>query len=53
VENYITLAEYKRDIIRLTTKLGVLEISGSGFEITVMKDKNIAITGKLNGLRLI
>jgi len=31
----------------------VLEISGSGFEITVMKDKNIAITGKLNGLRLI
>lgn len=53
VENYQALAEYKKDCIRLITRLGMTEISGSDFVITAMMDNNIAIKGRISGIRLI
>ena len=53
VENYQALAEYKKDCIRLITRLGMTEISGENFEIMAMRDNNIAIKGKVSGIRLI
>ena len=53
VENYQALAEYKKDCIRLITRLGMTEISGENFEILAMRDNNIAIKGKVSGIRLI
>ena len=52
VENYLALAEYKRDSVKLVTKLGLLEFSGDGFEISMMKQNNIALKGKFYGLRI-
>ena len=53
VENYVALAEYKRDNIKLITKQGMTEICGNNFEIKVMKEKNIAISGIIESIRLI
>ena len=53
VENYLTLAEYNPDRIRLITRLGMAEINGGGFEIVQMKEHHIIINGKILGLRLI
>jgi sporulation protein YqfC len=53
VENYQALAEYKKDCIRLITRLGMTEILGENFEILAMKDGNIAIKGKILAVRLI
>ena len=53
VENYQALAEYKKDCIRLITRLGMTEILGENFEILAMKDGNIAIKGRILAVRLI
>lgn len=53
VENYLALAEYKRESVKLVTKLGLLEISGDDFEIRMMKQNNIALGGKFYGLKIV
>ena len=53
VENYLALAEYKKDSVKLVTKLGLLEISGDDFEIRVMRQNNIALSGKFYGLKIV
>lgn len=52
VENYLALCEYKSDSIKLATKLGIMEFSGAGFEIKMMKQNNIYISGKLVGMKI-
>ena len=52
VENFHALAEYKKDRIKLVTKLGIVEFSGRDFEIKVMKENNIAIIGKIMSIRI-
>lgn len=53
VENILALAEYKKDCIRLVTKQGVTELLGENFEITAMKEGNIAVKGRIESIRLI
>lgn len=53
VENYIALAEYKKDRIKLITKLGMTEIAGDNFEIILMKQNNIAIRGNVENVRMV
>lgn len=53
VENYLALAEYKKNSVKLVTKSGLLEISGDDFEIKVMQQNNIALCGKFYGLKIV
>ena len=53
MENYLALAEYKQNSVKLATKLGLLEISGDDFEIKMMNQNNIAIYGKFSGLEIV
>lgn len=53
VENYTAILEYKKDNIKLKYKSGVIEICGSGFEITALSDGNIAVSGKISAVKLI
>lgn len=53
VENYISLIEYKREIVELKYSAGVIEISGENFEIRTIGEANIVISGKISGIRFI
>ena len=53
VENYIALLDYKKDNIRLKYQGGVIDISGKNFEIKVIGEENIVISGEINSVKLI
>ena len=53
VENYLKLIEYKSEIIRLKYKSGIIEISGTGFEINAIGVGNIILSGKISAVKLI
>lgn len=53
VENYSALVEYRRENIKLKYKGGIIEISGSDFEIREIGEGNIAVNGKIEAVKLI
>ena len=53
VENYNSLLDYKKEIIRLKYSSGVIEISGKNFEIKSIGEENIEISGETQAVRLI
>ena len=53
IENYTALLEYKRENIKLKFRTGIIEISGSDFEIRAVSEGNIVIIGKINAVRFI
>ena len=53
VENYIALLDYKKDNIRLKYKGGVIDISGEDFEIKVIGEENIVVSGKIDCVKMI
>lgn len=53
VENYIALLDYKNENIRLKYNGGVIDISGKNFEIKVIGEENIVVSGKICGVKLI
>ena len=53
VENYIALLDYKKDNIRLKYQGGVIDILGKNFEIKVIGEENIVISGEINSVKLI
>lgn len=53
VEDFTSIADYKKDSIKLVSGMGLLEFCGEGFEIVGMQDKNIIISGKLKSFRII
>lgn len=53
VENYSALLDYKKENIRLKHKGGIIDISGDNFEIKVIGEENIAVSGKIHGIKLI
>ena len=52
VENYLALCGYRSESIKLATKLGIMEFSGDGFEIRMMKENSIYISGKLGAMKI-
>lgn len=53
VENYIALLDYKKDNIRLKYQGGVIDIWGKNFEIKVIGEENIVISGEIDSVKLI
>ena len=53
IENYTALLEYKKDNIKLKYKSGVIEICGQDFEIKIIGEGNIVISGKIGLVKLI
>lgn len=53
VEDFTSIADYKRNSIKLVSGMGLLEFCGEGFEIVGMQDKNMIISGKLSSIRII
>lgn len=53
VEGYSALLEYGRENIRLKYSGGVIDVSGTAFEIKVIGEANIVISGKIEAVRLI
>jgi sporulation protein YqfC len=45
VENYISLIEYSSDIVRISTSVGKLKISGNNLKITEITNDKISING--------
>lgn len=52
VENYTALLDYKKDNIRLKYEGGVIEIWGKNFEIRVIGEENIAVSGEITSVKL-
>lgn len=52
VENYTALLDYKRENIRLKYEGGVIDILGKNFEIKVIGEENIAISGEITSVKL-
>ncbi|MBQ7986655.1 MAG: sporulation protein YqfC [Clostridia bacterium] len=52
VENYTALLDYKKDNIRLKYEGGVIEILGRNFEIRVIGEENIAVSGEITSVKL-
>lgn len=52
VENYKALLDYKKDNIRLKYEGGVIDILGKNFEIRVIGEENIAISGEIASVKL-
>ncbi len=52
VENYTALLEYKKDNIRLKYEGGVIDILGKNFEIKVIGEENIAVSGEIASVKL-
>lgn len=53
VENYIALLDYKKDNIRLKYQGGVIDIWGKKFEIKVIGEENIVVSGEIDSVKLI
>lgn len=53
VENYIALLDYKKDNIRLKYQGGVIDIRGKKFEIKVIGEENIVVSGEIDSVKLI
>ena len=53
VENYTALLDYKKNNIRLKYQDGVIDIQGESFEIKVIGEENIVISGKIDSVKLI
>ncbi len=53
VENYIALLDYKKDNIRLKYQGGVIDIWGKNFEIKVIGEENIVVSGEIDSVKLI
>jgi len=53
VENYIALLDYKKDNIRLKYQGGVIDIMGKNFEIKVIGEENIVVSGEIDSVKLI
>lgn len=53
VENYIALLDYKKDNIRLKYQGGVIDILGKNFEIKVIGEENIVVSGEIDSVKLI
>ncbi len=53
VENYTALLDYKKDNIRLKYQGGVIDILGKNFEIKVIGEENIAVSGEIDSVKLI
>lgn len=53
VENYTALLDYKKDSIRLKYQGGVIDIHGENFEIKVIGEENIVISGEIDRVKLI
>lgn len=52
VENYTALLDYKKDNIRLKYEGGVIDILGKNFEIKVIGEENIAVSGEIASVKL-
>ena len=53
VENYQSLLEYEKEIIRLKIADGVIEICGDAFEICAIGEGNISISGEIRSIRYV
>lgn len=53
VEDFTSIADYKKDSVKLVTGMGLLEFYGDSFEIVGMQNKNMIISGSLNSFRII
>lgn len=53
VENYLSLLEYDKEIIRLKFATGVIEICGKAFEICAIGEGNISISGEIESIRYV
>lgn len=53
VENYTALLDYKKDNISLKYRGGVIDILGKNFEIKVIGEENIAVSGEVDSVKLI
>ena len=53
VENYTALLDYKKDNIRLKHKTGIVDILGTEFDIKVIGENNIVVSGKISSVKLI
>ena len=53
IENYLALVEYKAETLKLKYSSGLIEISGSGFEINAIGEGNIIVSGKISAVKLI
>ena len=52
VENYTALLDYKKDNLRLKYEGGVIDILGKNFEIKVIGEENIAVSGEIASVKL-
>ena len=53
VENYTALLDYKTENIRLKYQGGVIDIWGKNFEIKVIGEENIVVSGEIDSVKLI
>ena len=53
IENYTALLDYKNDNIRLKYQDGVIDVLGKNFEIKVIGEENIVISGEIDSVKLI
>ena len=53
VEKYSALLDYKKDNIRLKYQGGVIDISGKNFEIKIIGEENIVVSGEIDSVKLI
>lgn len=53
VENYTALLDYKKNSVRLKHKSGVIDISGENFEIKVIGEENIVVSGTISSIKLV
>jgi len=53
VEDFTSIADYKKESVKLVSGMGLLEFCGEDFEIVGMQDKNIIISGRLKSFRVI
>lgn len=47
IDNYKSLIEYERDVIRVNTKEKLIKITGEDMELSEVTDESVEITGKI------
>ena len=52
IENYKGILEYEEYFIKISTYIGVINISGFHLELNQMKDESILITGEIESFSL-
>ena len=50
IENYKSLVEYEKDIIRINTSEGLLKLEGGELDIKTVTDEMMEISGKITSI---